>query len=476
MTNKSLFAATIIVAFLTLCSCNDKVSPYEDDPEYGARKYLAGRCIDTLYYWNDEVRAKNKSVQLNQNTIQELFSSLLYSGDRWSWMEDGESFTQSQTGVVTDTWGVSFSQPYDMDFTNSQGMTVEGDPQKYQLHIRFIYPGSPLEAAGVTRGATLKGIGDSKDNLVIFDELASDEFYSLIDVSPQTFTFTLADGRDTTFTASKVSSLSSSPVHLVKVFDDNDFAGLSEPVGYINYLSFKAEPFLDDLSEAFRTVKDSGAKKIILDFRYNTGGYSSATNLMMNNLATKDMAGQIYVSYNHNKLLSSLDDSLTLDGDTDSGLESVYVITGGHTASASEVVINALRPYFKENLHLVGGKTYGKPNGMYVCIYPTNAEKYSDIDYVFYPISYYNKNSKGESIPDDGFDPDNSRPDDLFSDWGADEDLTYACLYHIVNGSYPATRKHAAMDMTKSSFQNKSGATLADDINISEGGYKEMPK
>lgn len=471
MKHPVLFQAILITALSFFCSCEEKISPYDGDPEYKAKKYLAGRCIDTLYYWNDQVRSKNADVKIASYDIEDLFTELLYKDDRWSWMEDGKSYKDSQTGVISDTWGVNFGQAYDVDFLNSLGEPVD-DPQKYLLRVRFIYPGSPLESAGVTRGAILEGIGDSKDNLLNFDENARDIYSRLIEISPQTFTFKLIDGRDTTFTASKSAALNFSPVHRVKVFNEGDFENLTEPVGYINYLNFKTEPFLDDLQNAFDVVENAGARKIILDLRYNTGGYSTASDLMMKCLSTKDMAGKVYVSYKHNKLLSSLNSSLSIDTKANSKLEDIYIITGKNTASASEVIINALRPYFGNRLHLVGGKTYGKPNGMYVCVYPSNAATYDDILYVFYPICFYNNNSLGESIPDDGFDPDISRPDDLFSDWSANEELIATCLFHIANGNYPDARKHEAQSATKSFGRMISGALIQNEIKNMEAGFK----
>ena len=109
------------------------------------------------------------------------------------------------------------------------------------------------------------------------------------------------------------------------------------------------------------------------------------------------------------------------------------------------MVMNGLKPYMKDKLYRVGQQTYGKPNGMYVLMYPGNSSDYKRYDngdysglrFVFLPICFYNTNSLGEFIPDDGFVPDNEQPDDVYHDFGPEEACIKACLTHIVTGRFP---------------------------------------
>ena len=97
-------------------------------------------------------------------------------------------------------------------------------------------------------------------------------------------------------------------------------------------------------------------------------------------------------------------------------------------------------------MQMVGDTTYGKPNGMYVLMYPGsnsdyqayNKGNYDKLQWVFLPIAFFNQNSRGESIPWDGFVPDNYRPDDLYHDFGVEESDIKACLTHLVSGTWPA--------------------------------------
>lgn len=461
-------AALAFAALTALCSCDPEKNSDIEEPKpaksYTVKDFVAGYCIDTIYFWNEEVREKNKSVNPDQCNLEEYFDKLLYEEDRWSWMEDGKSFTESETGVISGTWGASFSQADDEIFENPE------DYRRFQVRVSFIYPGSPLETFGVTRGAVMLGIGDKKDNLVQFTSEALEEYRNGISKSPQTFTFRLTNGTDTTFTASMAETLSTSPVHRVHVFDSSEFAGLTEPVGYFNYFNFKAGDFMDEMSDALKELLNRNIRKLILDFRYNTGGDLDACQLLMDLIAPASASGKVFLQYKHNKLLKSLNTSMSIAKSANSGLEDIYFITGRYTASASEIAINGLKPYMEGHIHLVGGQTYGKPNGMYVLIYPSEAEYYSDIDYVFYPISFFNYNSADELIPFDGFIPDNGRPDDLLHDWNAEEDLIKACLTHIASGEYPPFTPIPSSEPEVKSAGHKAGAILENDLQTMRPG------
>lgn len=423
------------------------------DPDYKAKDFLRKEYMDVYYYWQADVKNRNAGYKPYDYEIYDFFDRMLDSRDHWSWMCDKEYYVSSETGVYTGTWGVSLAQPVDF-----------GD---YGIRVRYIYPGSPLEAFGVTRGAWLTHI-NSYDISSINTQDDLDYFNNNFNKTPQTFTFRLANGVDTTFTAAKAASLATRPGLITHIFQPSDVPGLTEPVGYFHYLSFLAN-FLDDIDNAMKTLHDAGVKKIIIDLRYNGGGDSRASQRLIDYLAPKSAEGKPYVIRHHNSYLQSLSDSYsdanntysiissTRPDDADSraawdkvypnrlDLDAIYFITGGGSASASEMVMNGLRPFFGDKLQMVGGQTYGKPNGMYVFIYPGSdsdydrfyADDFSRLKWVFLPICFYNMNGSLEPIPDKGFTPDNARPDDVYHDFGPNEDLISACLTRIATGRYP---------------------------------------
>jgi len=439
----TLVASVILVFFAVGCEKDDTVEPVNNKEEQKkpdktvdsvalaekalikAKKYYLSNCYP-YYYWIDEMDSTVKSLNMNDfKTMESYFDATLYSKDHWSWMADGSYYAQSETGEYEGTWGASLMQQIEYY-------------DDYSIRVAYVYPGSPFARNGVKRGWTLTEI----DGRAVRETIIDGSFYSEYTKSPQTFTFLDHDSAAHTFTTS-LASIETSSSLMSKVFTSLDFPGLTEPVGYFLYMSFKAD-FLNDIHEAMAYFKSKDVHKLILDLRYNGGGDSRASKLLVDYLAPKSANHLPFAHRCFNKQHSDEDviDSISrLPGSLD--LDALYVIGSDGTASASELVINGLRPYM--DLTLVGDTTYGKPNGMYVFLYPNNPKTnakysvgdYSDLEYVFLPICFYNKNGVGDEIPEDGFIPDNYRPDDLTHDFGVEEDIVKACLTKIVTGTFP---------------------------------------
>ena len=194
--------------------------------------------------------------------------------------------------------------------------------------------------------------------------------------------------------------------------------------------------------------------------------------MLVSYLAPDSADRKVYRKTIHNRLLTQFNSADTIHRQPNSlNLDDLYVICGEGSASASEVTVNGLSPYL--NVHLVGDTTYGKPNGMYVLMYPgedADYERYEAGDFsklklVYLPIAFFSKNSEDESIPYNGFIPDNYRPDDLRHDFGVTEDNIRACLEHIVSGSYPEIpRLYGAQ--RRSAISDK-GLRIPDDLRTS---------
>ncbi len=484
----NLFISAVLVvlaAALFAPACGPEIDPGNNgkdttpvvtDPDAGAKMFLRNEYMNVYYYWYKDVYEANNKLTLRDYDIYTLFDKMLYRKDRWSWMCDKDYYIGSETGEVSGTFGASITQPVEYH-------------DDFDIKVRFVYPGSPFAENGVTRGWTLTHIA-GKPTMELIRQGTFSDMYSM---ATQTFTFNDTEGKPHTFTATASQSLSTRSSLMTKIFTSEDFPGLTEPVGYFLYLSFKAN-FLSDISEAMETFRAAGVKTVILDLRYNGGGDSRASQLMVDYLAPEMQTGKIYVKRVHNDLLAELDEEEVIRPEsgvpdpvsqqnlkvTSIGAEHVYVITGEGTASASEMITNGLRPMM--DVKMVGDTTYGKPNGMYVLMYPGsnedykryNANDYSLLQWVFLPICFYNMNGINQFIPDNGFIPDNYRPDDLYHDFGPQEDNIKACLTHIVTGQFPELPpKHGYL--TRSSSRKKIDLT-EETLNPAYGLYTVMPK
>ena len=455
----------VLASHITGCAKDDPSGNGEENTIDTIAKESLLVNFSYYYYWNNEVNARNASIDPHGLEVEDYFDKLLYSGDRWSWMCDADDYISSQTGVYNDSWGVSF------------GQTAEDDGD-YSVKVKYIYPGSPLCQFGVSRGARLDAIDGT--SLTPFTKEKKDFFSNSIESKGTLdFQFHLADGRDVSFKASKSSSLSTSPVLTHCVFGPDDFDGLEDKVGYLMYLGFRAN-FNEQLSNALAGIRESGAKKLILDLRYNPGGDFDSIAKLISYIAPRESFGKDYLTVHHNAdIAEGLDKSYTVMEEKDNlDLEDLYIIIGNGSASASEVVVNALRPFYKERLHLVGKTSYGKPNGMYTMLFPgsedyfeeyTNGD-FSHLIYAFMPICFYNVNGEGEAIPDSGFVPDISYMDDLYHDFGVDELNIKACLTHIVTGNFP--EPSGPLHTTKSS---RGGVLLENEWDKANYGTISIP-
>ena len=448
-----------------------------------AQQYLKTTVMDTYYYWYDKMPNKGYSADIE---INKYFNSLLYFKDRWSWMMDGKDYIELESGVVSGTLGASFGQPW-MDLSRHFA-------DDYNVVVRFVYPDSPLDKAGVTRGYILDELDDHsvQDYYLSYPGTHVDEFNDILNdpgtTTAHKFRFKTPDGEYITVNVTAVETLNTRPGLVKKIFTAADYPGLTQPVGYFHYLSFMADDdamgksMLEDITEAMDYFKQNNVKNLILDLRYNGGGDSRASNLLVSYLAPASARGQVYVSRTHNDKCSSEDESYVIQSPADaiSSLEKdkstgvtftckpdspefdqLFFITGRGSASASEMTLNGLKPL--ANIKHVGDTTYGKPNGMYVFYYPyDNTAKaqyykgdFSKLKYVYLPICFYNANGQGQYIPDDGMIPEFVIPDDLYHDFNADEMNIEACLHYVVKGYFPKPDIHISQTKAARKFNGE---------------------
>lgn len=416
-----------------------------------ANRYVMKQYHDQLlpyYFWYDDVISTvNKLDYQSFSTVSQYFDATLHESDRWSWMADADYYISMTTGVAEKTYGATLLQP--IDYYND-----------YSIYVAMIYPESPLARHGVTRGWKLTHLG----GVPVMDLVRDNKYAKEWAKANQELTFKDLEDSVHTFVESPADALNENPCLVSKIFGPDDYPGLTGKVGYFHYTSFVAQ-FNGCIDSIMLSFHDAGVNEMIVDLRYNGGGDVTALNTLAGYLAPKSADGKVLQKTIHNTALSFNDSKEVLKVQENSlTLDRLFVIISENSASSSECLINGLRPYMDVNL--VGRQSHGKPNGMYVLLYPCSDADYARYDrgdyskllYMFLPIAFFNKNSLNESIPNDGFVPDNDRPDDLYHDFGVEEDNIRACLEMIVNGSYPTLPERRYYAPTRSSVE---GCVLA---------------
>ncbi len=206
---------------------------------------------------------------------------------------------------------------------------------------------------------------------------------------------------------------------------------LDTPTGAAGYLLFRAfvEPADPALNQAFADFAAAGISDLVIDLRYNSGGLLSVAELLANLIGGAVTQGQIQYTLEYNPDNAFRNETRFFRDSTNAlDLQRVVFITTRSTASASELVINALEPFV--DVVLIGGTTFGKPVGQLGFVF---CEK------ILRPVSFRIVNAIGTTDYFDGFSPDCAAADDLDNVFGDPAESSLAeALFYLENGTCSA--------------------------------------
>lgn len=399
---------------------NEALPTYD---EYLPRKYISGAANLDKYKNNlFNIGKVSGSVDYRQG----------YSSLKYSFIEDATaanpqaSLPNSLASVDSEGNG------------NDVGIRIDGyrndakNPLSYDLIVTAVYPGSPAALAGVQRGWVIKTINGQNFGANFSTEATA--AFNAIEGQNVSITGTIYTGgvKGDDFTRSLTKkSYKSSPV----------YKAITLTVGTknIGYLALARFSTLDnatkaELDVAFADFSAKGVKDLVIDLRYNGGGYINTAEYLINLIAPSGLNGKVmFREYYNNTMrsgkagilinqpvtdvngkliydrtlgrnLTQADDDYSPEAQSTSfskkgaltGVTNVVFIVSDRTASASELVINSLKPFV--NVKLVGETTYGKPVGFF----PIKIENRYDVFYAMFET----KNSNGEGGYFNGMVPD----------------------------------------------------------------------
>lgn len=403
-----LLLAVISVAFT---SCREKPGP--DDPYTDEQKARDGLfdLMSYIYFWRSNLPVVDKDDYAGP---AELLEAMRYKDkDKWSFVADFDEFMASMQGEFV-----------------GHGISMALDTNDV-VRVVMLYRNSDLWPQKVRRGWIVKQINDV-DIAPIFISGDWAAYNSLM--GPATvnrtnkFLFGKPDGTDVVLYSTKASFTVNS------VLADTVFDISGHKIAYFCFESF-IDPSEGELNTIFADFATQGAQDLIIDLRYNGGGYmdiaQQLASLCVNNTFTDDVCYKLkynsYVSAEWDKSYNFIAAQNSLD------LDRVVFITSRGTASASEVVINSLKPYM--DVYLVGDSTHGKPCGMNLWGYPFDASDETEYDYVFAPITFEYTNSLNEGAFYDGMEPDEKATDDIMHDFGDTEEHSLKTALALLLGT-----------------------------------------
>jgi carboxyl-terminal processing protease len=289
------------------------------------------------YYWNDKISEKNDY----QQAPDLFFKRILFQGDHYS------SILQT---LNSDTYGNTLTNTFGFDIVQLKAATGT-----IQL-VTQVVPSSEGDLMGLKRGDSITHINN--------EPIDNSNLKSLLNKSLllPAMQLTRNDGKIFHLPASYISQ---------PVLYTNKLVSSSPTVGYMFLSQFDFSGAYS-LLKAVQNFKSQRVQELIVDLRYNPGGqvaFASFCALLLADIKEND----IFAKYQGNKNLKNREDSFAsaLQGQPDGysfmateilkqglHLKRIYMLTGPNTASASEMLVNGLKPYIQ--VVQVGDKTYGK--------------------------------------------------------------------------------------------------------------------
>lgn len=328
---------------------------------------FAKDILEIYYYWNNEISQDLNKLDPEKNsdpitTVEEIrYHDGTNPIDKWTMLTNNmDEFTSSVQGVST-TYGYTPIVYY-----------ITADSNDLIAVVAYVSKDSPAEKAGLKRGDIIYQI-DGKT-------LTVDNYMDLYYSSNITLSFAKLNGLEVIPTDKKV-SMTAIEMYENPILCDTVYNFNGKKVGYLAYSSFDLES-IPELINICKDFKSEGIKELVLDLRYNGGGYVITENVLASmfapqtNVTNKDIFEkedyndffteyykqegistetrfETEYNYNYNDINQHVSTK-----DANIGLEKIYGIITGNSASASEALLSGLMPYM--DIELIGEQSHGK--------------------------------------------------------------------------------------------------------------------
>ena len=426
-------AALVLAVILSACGGGGDSSPVANSPGIAPSSQSAQQCspdnpyasaglktgsltiekrwlrsyFDEAYLWYDEV----PSVDANAA----LYTGEVYTATK-NYFNALKTKAKTASGRDKDRFGFTYPTAA-WDALSREGVAagygfefVIGSltPPNRNIRIVYVEPGSEAAIKGLRRGdklVTVDGVaGDDGDAAALNAALFPAAVTPGAPGVAHGWVFSRAGAVLPALTMTSA-NITKNPVLNYGVINALD----GKKVGYMVFNDHLATAEAQ-LVEAVTYFKTQAIDDLVLDVRYNGGGYLYiASELAYMIAGPARIQNKVFeqLSFNLKRVSDNNDPGARtpFSGTTRGGtalptlnLPRLYVLTQGDTCSASESIINGLRG-IDVDVRLIGGGTCGKPYGFY-------AKDNCGISY--FPIEFKGVNAKGFGDYADGFIPGGS--------------------------------------------------------------------
>lgn len=223
------------------------------------------------------------------------------------------------------------------------------------LFFSLIEPNSPLAAADVQRGDQLVAINGI--TIPDFDQLSSAERQRIIGEADEVKTLDLTIDREGS--AQRQVSVTTARYDLQTVLNTQIIEHNGVNVGYLNFYQF-VNTSSQELQQAFATFQAADISELVIDLRFNGGGRIFVASELASHVLGKTRPDDVFTTFGYNDKYQDQNVSLYFENmQSTLALNRVFVLQSSNTCSASELVVNSLRPFVE--VITVGSTSCGKP-------------------------------------------------------------------------------------------------------------------
>ena len=433
------------------------------DPDNGFRPYpdqqgslrteqsWLATYMSEVYLWADEIPAANPNQFTLGNHPTAVAAMSAYFDALLSAERDERNEPKDRFSFTADTasWNARTRRGETVGY-GFQAALLQPSPPR-DIRIAYTNPSSPASEAQITRGAQIIRIdgvdvanGQDTDtlNAGLFPSTAGEQHrFEILDLGAST-------SREVVLTAQRSTT---TPVPTVSV--------LNTANGSVGYLLFNQHVATAEgaLISAVRQLRDAGISDLVLDLRYNGGGFldiaAQLAYMIAGSERTRDRSFETLIFNAHNPL-AALDTrtpfhnrSLGFDPSLAQGtplptltLERLFVLSGGGTCSASEALINGLQGVDFPVIQ-IGATSCGKPYGFF---------QQDNCGLSYFAIEFEGVNDQGVGGYAHGLAPDCAVDDDFGHDLGDPNEARLAvALSYRSQGHCGAGAKAAASEQLK---------------------------
>ena len=388
------------------------VQPPEECTLINRKKFVYDVMHDT-YLWADETKEVDYTDDQRYPDEETLLDDLRNPRDRFSFIMDLKAYNDFFEAGKNVGFGIFF-EPLVEDI-NSSAQRVDA------LALLLVYPGSPADKAGLKRSDMIVALDNRTIDEIYHDETLFNYYFETSEPITVQFHLERSDSKEANVSVTKAEY----NVKSVIKTSVSEVAG--RKVGYLLFQSFVGSSE-QELNTAFAQFQQEDIDDLVLDLRYNGGGYVYIARQLASLVGGWYSSGKIFNQTLFNRKYSRYNSvtyfyyylfrQLTLPR--------LYVITTGMTCSASELVINSLRASaVGVEVIQIGTPTCGKP---YAMIGDPYCDKY------LLPVQMKNTNADGTGDYVDGLAPVCKSKDDYLHDFADPKEDSFAqALYYIEN-------------------------------------------